>query len=178
MRRLLVILLVLGTACIAECQCFNTVVNRYGWKIPGLEGSKPEKPTYDYKYPGQQVSVSATEISPGNEFDSLPILRCVPAEPEKLNLWFQSVRVENLWRFEHGGKLFAYGVNGGWGGRDSNGKWTDIGEASLVLFYDDKGDGKFRVMQYTTVYPFAPVVPAWALKNDSPPAGQSTSHKN
>jgi len=89
----------------------------------------------------------------------------------QLKIRDQLVIVRQVYRFDWHGKAFAYGVRYPWGAI-SNGKVSEAGKETQVLYYDDSGNGTFKTMNQFAGFPFNPRVPDWAGKSRS--ASEST----
>ncbi len=69
-------------------------------------------------------------------------------------------QTNNIARLDFQGHVFAYLVSGVRVSRDGNGRLLDMGSVAFAMWYDDRGDGRFRKVIGTPELP--PAIPSWA----------------
>ncbi len=110
---------------------------------------------------GKSTDMFVTKLTPPTEPVTLLLPYC--SQGGGLELPMQPVLVQELWRFDVKGHVFAYRLRAGWLAPNGAGPLIQILRGSEVIFTDDRGDGVFRVMMYSP-RPFAPPKPAWLDK--------------
>ena len=116
-----------------------------GWQIPGLAGAVPQGELLaDADVPG----VSIREMKPGKTDEPLVIIGCASkAAGGGIDYKALPVVVMQMWRYEFGGKVFAYSVVYPlW--HIFKGKRVPLAGYAAVGFYDMDGDGLFTIMRY------------------------------
>lgn len=141
---------------------FNEVVNRAGWEVPGVEGAAIAKHAR-YNSPESNGLVVAV-LTPK---DSLAAQVVIGQEGVgRLTYRLQPIEIQELWRYEKKGRVFAYRVRAIWMGGEGSTRYP-LATATTLLFYDSTGNGKFDVMRYSdSDMPFKLIVPEWVDKLD------------
>lgn len=160
--------LVIGT-CFADDRCpTKEVQNVDGWDVPAKTAARSQ---------GQRLRFRA-------EDNLLADLRVVKGQQAKTNLFIlrcdptgtrviyrnQPSRIEEIWVFSYRTRIFAYRVLANWIIWDrKQGRYYELGTRTSVLFIDDDGSGKFKVMRFTDdELPFRLRIPDWAKEPVSP----------
>jgi hypothetical protein len=95
---------------------------------------------------GKSTDIFVTMLTPPREPMTLLLPYCSRNGVWMLELPMQPVLVQELWQSDAKGHVFAYGVRAGWVALNGAGPLIHIGQASEVIFIDDRGDGVFRIM--------------------------------
>jgi hypothetical protein len=143
----------------------KSVFQEKGWPIPGIVGARIEvarKPQLLLGSNGEPTEVAVTVLRPRKDITTK--LRIYYFVNGQLKIRDQLVIVRQIYRFDWHGKVFAYGVRYPWAAM-SNGKVSEAGKETQVLYYDDSGNGTFKTMNQFASFPFTPRVPDWASKS-------------
>lgn len=143
-----------------------------GWKIPGLSGTRIDetrKQQLSLSHGEDPIETGVTVLRPKNETSTT--LRIYYFVDGQIKIRDQLVIVGQIHRFDWRGKVFAYGVRYPWAARTKEGKLSELGRETQVLYYDDEGYGVFQTMDQFAGYPFRPSVPDWISKSLATPNG-------
>jgi len=130
-----------------------------GWEIPGRHGAKLGL-RMNVRIDGKGTDMWLTRLVPPVQPVTLLLPFCSRSGDGTIDLSTRPVHVQEVWQFDVKEHVFAIGVRAAWVAPSKSGPTVDIGTASEILYSDDRGDGVFRIMKYSS-YPFVPSIPEW-----------------
>jgi hypothetical protein len=148
-----------------SCYWNGSVFASEGWKIPRLSKEVIKKHEEHYRYvrksgnDARLYDAELTVLVPGEPQapSSIPLYSLKNGQ---LEIRDRPVTVASVWRFESGGRVFAYGVEYQWVAVE-HGEILPLGAVTDRTYYDMKGEGNFQVMTDSESLPFAPPFPDW-----------------
>jgi hypothetical protein len=152
-----------------ECR-LSGVYRKDGWEIPGLvNATESKRMPLSYKRNGVEQpmppGLSVTVLKPSKAESYLfSQTKCQPPKSQDPPEGYQKpIKVLKLWRFDVGGRVFAYGLEYEPQSVE-RGARVDTLCFGTVMFMDTDGSGRFTIMkQWRSLY--TPVeVPNWAKR--------------
>ena len=141
----------------------SEVLNRNGWKIPGL--SRGLSGRHAQWTTGGLENVFVDFLEPISAQASVVLVSTSRGRVGTVEVREQPVEVTEILRFTMNGHIFAYRVTAVPVSVDKHGKRTPLGSEERLGFYDVDGSGRFTVMRDAgTLEPFVPVIPDWVRK--------------
>jgi hypothetical protein len=148
-----------------SCSWNDAVFFSDGWKIPRLSKELIKKHEEHYRY--------VRKAGEGTHAYDAELTVLVPSEPQapvsipiyslkggQLEIRDRLATIKSVWRFEKGGRVFAYGVEYQWVAVEKD-EVLPLGAVTQRSYYDLKGEGKFQLMTDNEVMPFLPPIPDW-----------------
>jgi hypothetical protein len=127
-----------------------------GWSIPGI-GDDP--PRLELVRGPETDGITWHEVKKHKTRATATEFGRTEGHPERISIDENPRDVLAVQRLSAKGVVFAYLVNLG-DAVIEHGKWVSIGSASVVLYYDANGSGRFSVMRYHDLFAKIPV-PGW-----------------
>jgi len=112
---------------------YSELYRKEGWLVPGLDGAK--KKMARAAVPGKP-GMYLTILEPAKRASSIQVFQCSQAHVGRLEMADIAVAVGDVYAFDVGGRIFAYGVVYGIDG---------IAAEWHIMFYDVDGSGRFTV---------------------------------
>jgi len=121
----------------------DVVINKSGWKIPGLSTNPSASTTKKPDAKGSELEVQ--KLKPSSE---IQLLTLIYAHGDNAVTYpVQPIKVQELWSYKAKGHVFAYRIKAEWVGQEP-GRVVSLASTSIVFFYDSTGNGKFDTMRY------------------------------
>jgi hypothetical protein len=137
--------------------CNPELLNRSGWRIPGLYNATTKTSGARLQTDGVPNDIMVDILKPRVSSGVVTLVKCVNGQSGRFEVRNQRVRVIELLRFKKHGHVFAYRANLGLEGPNGQA----IGSAEVLLFYDPDGSGRFTVQRDVAgARPFI-VIPDW-----------------
>jgi hypothetical protein len=128
---------------------YSELYQEAGWLVSGLDGAK--KKTARTAVPSK-AGVYLTILEPTKHELSVQVFRCSRTHIGRLEIVDITVGIGDLYAFDVGGRIFAYGMVYGIDGVAA--EWP-------LIFYDVDGSGRFTVRR-SEMNRFAPeLIPEW-----------------
>jgi hypothetical protein len=145
----------------------SEMLNRGGWRIPGLSKVLPKK--HGQWTTGGLENVFVEFLQSSAPKDSVVLISAVRGHVGTIEFREQAVDVTEILRFEMNGHVFAYRVTAVPVSVGKNGSRSPLGSEERLAFYDVDGSGRFTVMRDAGGFePFVPFVPEWVKQSKKP----------
>jgi hypothetical protein len=126
-----------------------------GWLVPGLDNASAKVADARVKMEGVPEDTRMDVLESRKPKGTVTLVSC-SAQPGRLEVRSQQIRVLELWRFKRNGRIFAYRVNAGLSAGD-----VALGAAVELLFYDPDGSGQFTIQRYIDDRKPWLIIPSW-----------------